>query len=224
MNGTRLTWLAGITLTVLATGCSTKDKQRIAMLENANRNLTARLNQTQAQLDQTARDRQNLEARLAAAQGRISGLETELASIPEPQPAAAPGWTATPAGAMIAIESGILFQPGRATLRPEAQRTLDRIVSNIRGDYADKDILIFGHTDDRPIQKSGWDDNYQLSTERALAVTRYLIDRGVPPARVVACGWGEHHPREPNASEASRLKNRRVEIYAIAPEILRTPS
>ena len=60
-------------------------------------------------------------------------------------------------------------------------------------------------------------DNYQLSTERALAVARHLVSRGVPPGRLIAGGCGEHRPREANTSKTNRAANRRVEIFALEP-------
>jgi chemotaxis protein MotB len=116
---------------------------------------------------------------------------------------------------MIAIEENILFAPGKVTLRDEARKTLDAIVSTLEGEYGSKDIMVFGHTDDRPIKKSGWADNWQLSTERGLAVVRYLREHGVAAERLVAAGCGEYRPRVPNTTEPNRLSNRRVEIFAI---------
>ncbi|RME41480.1 MAG: flagellar motor protein MotB, partial [Planctomycetota bacterium] len=75
----------------------------------------------------------------------------------------------------------------------------------------------FGHTDDTPIRKSGWKDNYELSAQRALAVVRYLGSKGIDFKRLIACACGEHRPRVPNRSAAERARNRRVEIFAVDP-------
>lgn len=208
-----------VVLAVSATGCATKGKQRITMLEETNRNLTERVNFAQAELNEANREREGLDGRLLAALDEVSALQAQLAERPLQEEAAA-GWTAVPGGAMIAIEGSILFAPGKVTLREEARRALDAIASTAQGEYADRDIFVFGHTDDRPIKKSGWTDNYQLSTERSLAVVRYLRDRGISPARLVTCGCGEHRPRVSNASDANRKGNRRVEIFAIDPQLL----
>jgi len=200
---------------ILAGGCANQDKQRITMLEQTNRDLTARLNQLRAQHDATARARGDLDRQLLAAQGEIDALNRQLAEAPKPQELAAPGWTDTPSGAMIAIDSSVLFAPGKDTLRPEAQRTLDGIVSTLQGEYGDKDVIVFGHTDNQPILKSGWKDNWQLSSERALAVVRYLQAKGVDVSRLAAAGCGEHRPRAANDSAASRAQNRRVSIFVV---------
>ena len=138
--------------------------------------------------------------------------------MPAPQEEVA-GWMPVPGGAVIAIEDRVLFSPGKITLRPEALKVLDGIVSTLGGEYGNRDVLVFGHTDDRPIKKSGWDDNWQLSAERALAVVRYLKEQGVAPERLVGAGCGENRPAVPNSSDANRTKNRRVAIFAADPEL-----
>lgn len=196
----------------VAGGCASTAKQDAAAMEDRNRNLTAQLNKARSDLDAERRARAELDQRLSAAMRDVDGLRDQLSRPAEPAPA---GWTAVPGGGMIAIEENILFQPGKVTLRDEARKTLDAIVSTLEGEYGRKDIMVFGHTDDQPIKKSGWDDNWQLSTERALAVVRYLREHGVAPDRLVASGVGEHRPRVTNNTEANRLANRRVEIFAI---------
>jgi chemotaxis protein MotB len=211
-----MTAALGLTVT-LAAGCASDLKQRVTMLEDANANLTDQLNLSLGALDDAQVERDELDRQLMAATVEAEDLRAKLASTPEAEPAAE-GWTAVPGGAMIAIEGSVLFAPGRAVLRKESRRILEAIVSTVGGEYADKDILVFGHTDDRPISKSGWADNWQLSTERALSVVRYLKDQAVAPSRLVACGCGEHRPGVPNVSEANRARNRRVEIFAIEPQ------
>lgn len=209
--------IAVVMLAIAASGCATKERQTITMLEETNANLTERLNLARTELDAMTRERGEMDDRLVAALNEVDALKEQLAERPVPEETAA-GWTPVPGGAMIAIESSVLYAAGKITLRREARRTLDAVVSTIQGEYADKDVYVFGHTDDQPIKKSGWMDNYQLSTERALAVVRYLQDRGVSPERLVACGCGEHRPRVPNTSETNRAANRRVEIFAIDPQ------
>ena len=197
---------------LLAGGCA--NPKNMADMEAQNQILRGQLNRSNADLASAMKERDLLNDRLKAALRDSDSLKAELAGRPivEPTPA---GWTAVPGGGMIAIEENILFAPGKAVLRDEARRTLDGIVSTLGGEYANKDILVFGHTDDRPIKKSGWQDNWQLSTERGLAVVRYLKEHDVAADRLVAAGCGEFRPRVANTSEPNRLSNRRVEIFAI---------
>ncbi len=218
------TGLAALLITVVA-GCqNTELESRITMLEDTNATLTSELNRAQnelgharQQLGMANSDRNQWDQALAAARREADDLRNQLANMPVPEQAA-PGWTAVPGGAMIAIEGSVLFSPGKVVLRDQAKRALDRIVSTVQSEYGDKDILVFGHTDNTPIKKSGWEDNWQLSSERALSVARYLNSRGVSSSRLVACGCGEHRPIAGNDSKTNRGKNRRVEIFAIEPQ------
>src|SRR4030043_209544 len=91
---------------------------------------------------------------------------------------------------------------------------LDHIHSVLRQKYAGKMIDVVGHTDTDPIRKTKdkWEDNWELSAERALTVTRYLIQRGLPEDKIRAVGCGESRPLASNANATGKAKNRRVEI------------
>jgi len=186
----------------------------MALLEETNSHLTARLNMANNELSKVRQDQEYLDRRLHASMNEAQGLREQLAMQSDMQ-VAAPGWTTVPGGAMIAIEGDVLFAPGKAVLQTQAKRSLDSIVSVVQGEYHDRDLLVLGHTDDQPILKSGWKDNAQLSAERSLAVVRYLRAQGVDPARLMAAGCGEHRPRVAGTSASDRAANRRVEFYAL---------
>ncbi len=201
--------------TLLTTGCAHNEKQRIILLEGINNDLTNRYNQLHGELDNANAANSTLQQQLLASQNEAGGLRSELAAQPDPIMLAAPGWTQTPTGAMIAIDSSVLFPAGKITLRKQALRALDSVVSTLQSEYASRDIIILGHTDDTPIKKSGWKDNWQLSSERSLAVLRYLSERGVDASRLISAGGGQQRPRATNDSNKNRATNRRVEIYAV---------
>jgi flagellar motor protein MotB len=212
---------------ILATGCD-DSKQRMAMLEESNQSLLADLQQARTQLTACQESAAACEGELSLARGEADMLRNRPAQIvraPAPQPvqpapvAVPQGWTAVPGGAMIAIEGSVLFDSGKVKLRGGAKQSLERLYDVLQSEYSDKDVLVYGHTDNDPIKKSGWKDNYQLSTERALAVVRWLKSRGVSPSRLVACGVGEHRPRVPNSSRNNKAKNRRVEIFALDADV-----
>ncbi|MFQ5496056.1 MAG: flagellar motor protein MotB [Phycisphaerae bacterium] len=208
--------LLALVLVGSAIGCTGPQKKRITLLEAANQNLTTRLNLTSEELEKTRADQRYLDRRLVAALNEAQDLRERLEAEPVPVEAA-PGWTAVPGGAMIALEDRVLFAPGNTAIRKEARRALDAVASVLQSEYADKDVLILGHTDDQPIKKSGWTDNLQLSTERALSVVRYLNAHGIAAKRLIAAGSGQSRPRASGKSEASRASNRRVEIFALPP-------
>jgi chemotaxis protein MotB len=205
---------AAVLAAALIAGCGPDAKdQKIAELSGELDRVKDELNDRERQLNGLAlrdedsqravrdlsRERADLRAKLAAA-------PTE---IPEGQ------WVGMPGFDMISISGEVLFDSGKATLKPGGRATLDKIASDIRARFADRDIYVVGHTDDEPIRKSGWRDNWQLGAERALASVRYLIGAGIPPTKIVQANCGEFRPRTPNTSAASRLQNRRVEFYAV---------
>jgi len=118
----------------------------------------------------------------------------------------------TDRGVVIRINSPILFDLGKARLKPQAFPILDKIV-DLTKDWPNS-IQIEGHTDDLPIHTAQFPSNWDLSTARAMSVLRYFLHKGlISPQRLSAAGYGEYHPLVPNSSPANRAKNRRVEIY-----------
>lgn len=121
----------------------------------------------------------------------------------------------------LTLESRILFDLGKAELKPDARETL-RKVAGVLNQYPDRDVRVEGHTDDLDITgrlKDIYPTNWELSTRRATNVVRYLIDeQSVAPKRLAAMGFGEYRPRVPNDSEENRQKNRRVEIVLMPEE------
>src|SRR5262245_55117772 len=221
----------------LTVGCGpdAKDK-RIGELTKENDSLKAELADRDSKInDLTAKDEEaqkavrDLNRELADARDRASrGSSSTSTSSTPPSIVEAPpskGWVNMPGFDMISIPGEVLFDSGKATLRPAGKSTLDKLVADIRGRYSDRDIYVFGHTDDEPIRKSGWKDNWQLGAERSLTASRYLIQAGVAPSKVIQANCSQYRPRAMGATASSRKENRRVDFYAVikhsgsAPEI-----
>lgn len=112
----------------------------------------------------------------------------------------------------LTLNGGILFDSGKATLKPECTGVLNK-VGIILEKYAKSIIEIEGHTDNVPIHTSQFSDNDELSDARALTVFRYIIEHtNLDPANIKHSGRGEYVPVADNASAEGRTKNRRVEI------------
>lgn len=110
------------------------------------------------------------------------------------------------------FEDSMLFDKGKAELKPSAINTLDMIAAQLN-QFPGSIINIEGHTDSDPISTSKYKDNWALSCDRATEVGRYLINqRGIAPNRVIAIGYGEYAPLVENTTEENKTKNRRVEI------------
>lgn len=118
----------------------------------------------------------------------------------------------------IGIRGAVLFDSSKAELRDEGKRLIRQLAGPLTTFLSERDValMVSGFTDDQPMRGNGdYLDNWELSAQRALTVTRALVAAGTPPGRVVAAGFGEHHPVAPGDSEEARAHNRRVEIAPI---------
>lgn len=116
---------------------------------------------------------------------------------------------------IINIDDRISFDSGSAELKKEILPALDKI-KKILSDYPENRINIEGHTDNVPIHTRQFRDNWQLSTERALAVLGYILKyKPLNKSRFAAAGYGEYNPIVSNDTPANRALNRRVDIVVI---------
>lgn len=116
----------------------------------------------------------------------------------------------------IGIRGSVLFALNSDVLQPQGQAVLASLAGPLR-DYlhSRREILmVSGFTDDQPVHADNrrFADNWELSAQRALTVTRALIDAGVPAETVFAAAFGAQQPVASNAEEEGRARNRRVEI------------
>lgn len=118
---------------------------------------------------------------------------------------------------VIKLKANILFDPGRVNVREEGVAAL-RDVAAVLAQFTNRHFQVAGHTDDDPVKRSGFKDNWELSSMRAVAVVRVLQEAGVPPRMLSAAGYSEYQPVKPNDSEENKKFNRRIEI-SIMPEI-----
>lgn len=119
---------------------------------------------------------------------------------------------------ILTVANSILFQPGRAVLRPEAKRALQEVANVLNRDYQQHQIRVEGHTDSDPIKKSKnrYQDNWELSMARALAVHEFLREQcGVPGERMYAAGYAYTRPVASNDTESGKARNRRVDIVIL---------
>ncbi len=114
----------------------------------------------------------------------------------------------------------ILFDSGKAEVKPEGQEILKKVVSIVK-DVKDKAIRVEGHTDNVQIigmLAKKYPTNWELSAARALNVTRYLQEQGIDPATLSAVAYGEYKPVAPNDTPEGKQKNRRIEIILVPKE------
>ena len=121
-------------------------------------------------------------------------------------------------GDRFVFQSEVLFAQGQAEIAAEGQDQLAKLAVAF-ADIATKipqDInwvlQVDGHTDDVPIRAGRYADNWDLSTERALSVVRFLNQQGLPANRLAAAGYGEFQPLDAADNDDARRKNRRIEL------------
>ncbi len=213
--------VGGLVVLLLVVGCQDPDKLQIEAQ-------TERINSLLAENDRLAAENESLRGRLAqcssdleAARNRAYFLEQQNADLLKQlgeRPEQTGPWREDARGfAWIDIGSDLLFGSGKSKLRAEARAELAKIVDDIKSSYADRTILIVGHTDADPIKvtKNLYKDNLDLSTERAASVFRELVSLGIEAERLVAGGQGEYNPVAPNDTKDGKSQNRRVVFFAV---------
>ena len=119
----------------------------------------------------------------------------------------------------IGISGSVLFSLNSDQLQREGRELLSTLVAPLNVYLGERNemLMVSGFTDDLPIQKGNlrYQDNWELSAQRALTVTRALIEAGMPAERVFAAAFGAHNPLVPNTDGQSRAQNRRVEMAPV---------
>ena len=108
----------------------------------------------------------------------------------------------------IELPSEVLFSSGGVKMSEAAAAIIDDIAMTLI-DHNNV-IRVEGFTDDVPINTVQFESNWELSTARAAAVVKQLVNRGIEPERLAAIGYGEFQPAQSNLTEAGRSKNRRI--------------
>jgi flagellar motor protein MotB len=119
----------------------------------------------------------------------------------------------------IGISGSVLFAVNSDQLRPEGRTLLQSLVQPLHAYLGERGemLMVSGFTDDRRVTQDNqrFADNLELSAQRALTVTRALIEEGMPSAQVFAAAFGAEQPVASNASENGRALNRRVEMAPV---------
>lgn len=164
----------------------------------AQMHLEARLAEEVAQREREQQRREALEQALAAplASGRITLVDGR-----------------------IGIRGSVLFALNSDRLQPEGEALLESLAGPLADFLAARDemLMVSGFTDDQPIRGGNrrFEDNWELSAQRALTVTRTLVEQGVPPSSVFAAAFGAGQPVASNADADGRARNRRVEMAPV---------
>jgi chemotaxis protein MotB len=197
-----------------ASGCQSKLAEENKQLWAQNRELQAKYGEAANQPKSDPGQVNALQGEIAARDAKIAELEQQLRApttgqAPDPQLAGIETSFDQATGNMtVNIPGDVLFDAGRASLKDSAKSTLNKIAGAIKKEYAGKHVFVDGHTDPDPITKTKgmWQDNLDLSAERARAVAKYLTGQGIDQRNVDARAFGSTQPKKTKES------SRRVEI------------
>lgn len=207
-----------------ALGCVSSSKyekkaKEAVELDTRSQQQAAKITELEGQVAQLQREREELEAKttaLAQEKGQLEAKSAEyerLTGSLQSQIQQGQVEISELRGKMIVkLKDKILFPSGSARLSKEGKAALDQVAGAFAA-LQGKSIVVAGYTDAVPVGKStGFEDNWALSTARAVAVVRYLASKGIDPQMLGAAGFAEYRPIAGNDTPAGRSQNRRIEI------------
>ncbi len=116
---------------------------------------------------------------------------------------------------ILTVGAHVLFSTLSAEVKESAYPVLDE-VAKLLLDYPERMVIVAGHADTQPVMTERFPSNWDLSAQRAVNVVKYI--RHLPEldvSRLIAAGFGEHHPVAPNDTPENRRLNRRVEFILL---------
>ena len=188
-------------------GLSSAKEEAVASSKDKLSSMEQKLKKTQEELETLRKQRAEIEKRLAVFKDLTAKLQSMIdsgklkVSIRNGQ-------------MIVELPSEVLFDSGKAELSVAGKETILQVAATLKS--FDRRFLIAGHTDNKPLLKSSkFSDNWELSTARALTVTKTMIEGGVSPKSLSAAGYSEYDPISANTTEDGRKKNRRIEIVLL---------
>ncbi len=187
--------------TLMGAGCAINFAKRSPWDIEQLAELSAQLEQFKTLAQLKAEEAEELRRAKALLEGKLSSSEANI------------GYDER--GLVARLLDQVLFDSGKAELRPGARAVLDKVAQVLK-EVPGQPIGIEGHTDNVPIKVSAWESNDALSQARAQAVAAYFTENhGIDASRLTAIGYGESRPIVSNSSESGRQKNRRVEVIIL---------
>jgi chemotaxis protein MotB len=177
-------------------------------LEQQNAELMKNLNASKEELDQLRTLRAEQDKRIAA----IEDIQKQFAKMID---TGALKVTARRGALSLSLPAEVLFPSGVAELSKDGEIKVLEVGLTLKR-FPDRRFLVVGHSDTQPLKSSVYKDNWELSTARALTVTRFLVQAGMNTKNILPAGAGEHDPLLERATNAKDLaRNRRIEILLL---------
>jgi chemotaxis protein MotB len=123
---------------------------------------------------------------------------------------------------LLVLPNDILFDSGKVEIKEEGKSAIANVAKVLAG-MADRHFLVAGHTDNVPIKTKKFRSNWELSTQRAVEVTRLLVEGGMKPSQLGAAGYADFDPAASNDTPDGQKQNRRIEIV-VEPNLSELPN
>lgn len=191
-------------------------RQRVISLEQERGVLQAQVSQLSEQQEQRKRAQSAADARAGALRVKLARFKSMLATgrlqvhIEKER-------------MLLALPGEILFEPGKAELRKESRWDLEQVTAILVGQSGKRIYEVLGHADAQESKAGGFRDAWELSAQRALVVTRFMVARGMPAAQLAAVGVGDGRPLTGVEGAEAKRRSRRVEISLVPDLSLEAP-
>jgi chemotaxis protein MotB len=162
---------------------------------------------TRAELDELRKQK-------AAAEARLKLFDEFLAKFKRMIDSGKLDITVRRGQIVLALGTDILFDTGKPDIKDDGKVALAEVAEALKT-VSGRRFQVAGHTDTLPIKTKDFPSNWELSTARAVAVVKLLVEKGVKPDVVSAAGYAEFDPANSNTNEKGRTKNRRIEIVIV---------
>lgn len=222
-NLTELTHAQAVELETLRTHSRSTEDQ-LLQAERAVAQLEEELGINRHQLANFRREREHMHEQFDGLAGHFGRMPPEVSRQLTELSSRFPALQFDPKTGLSKFDTDILFDSGEAELKPVAEEVLAelaRILNSAEG--RDLRIFVAGHTDNQRIAggptREKYPTNFHLSTARAHAVAEFLRGKGMEDQRIGIAGFGPHQPIAPNGTPEDRRKNRRVELFVLAPHV-----
>ncbi|HBS12032.1 MAG TPA: cell envelope biogenesis protein OmpA [Flavobacteriaceae bacterium] len=207
-------------------------EQQLSAKAEENRRLLVQLQEKESQLASESERLEQLQSELSERSARVDQLEGLIAAkeaamqrLKDAVSSALQGFEGKGltverknGKVYVSMENKLLFSSGSWAVNGEGQRAVENLASVLK-DNPDINVLIEGHTDNVPYGGKGvLLDNWDLSTKRATAIVRILVNNNVNAEQVTAAGRSKYVPLTSNATSTGKAKNRRIEII-LAPNL-----
>jgi chemotaxis protein MotB len=176
-------------------------------LEQQNAELMKNLSASKEELDQLRTLRAEQDKRIAA----IEDIQKQFAKMID---TGALKVTARRGALSLSLPAEVLFPSGVAELSKDGEIKVLEVGLTLKR-FPDRRFLVVGHSDNQPLKSSVYKDNWELSTARALTVTRFLVQAGMNTKNILPAGAGEHDPLIERATAKDLARNRRIEILLL---------